>query len=295
MDVIRKPSSIAAIVVTRNRLTLLRECIAAIRQQSRRPDEIVVVDNASDDGTADWLAQQSDVTVCRQENLGSAGGQYTGIKTAYSHGHDWFWCMDDDTVPRMDLLGQLCACRHFKDPQTGCLCSLVVWTDGKTHQLNAPALAPCREWLETVLNERCLRVESCSFVSAMFSRPAVAAAGLPLKEFFLWGDDVEFTRRIARHFRAYLVLDSIAVHKTLQNTGVARNQFSNQDLLKFCYGARNEIAMVLMERPAFLTRMVRLARVFRFYLTITPGVRSRIRLIVWMFRGFFFRPQPEKV
>ena len=81
---------IAAIVVTFNRLTLLQECIQALRDQTRRPDEIIVVDNSSTDGTREWLNAQLDLTVVRQGNLGSSGGQQTGIKTAYQKGYDWF-------------------------------------------------------------------------------------------------------------------------------------------------------------------------------------------------------------
>jgi rhamnopyranosyl-N-acetylglucosaminyl-diphospho-decaprenol beta-1,3/1,4-galactofuranosyltransferase len=72
-------ASIAAVVVTRNRLALLQECVAALRAQTRKPDVIYIIDNASDDGTADWLKGQGDLTVIRQENLGSSGGQYAGV------------------------------------------------------------------------------------------------------------------------------------------------------------------------------------------------------------------------
>ena len=56
------PDSIAAIVVTFNRLALLQECVAALRSQTRRPDEIILINNGSTDGTAKWLAEQSDLT-----------------------------------------------------------------------------------------------------------------------------------------------------------------------------------------------------------------------------------------
>ena len=68
----------AVVVVTRNRLELLKTCVAALRGQTRQPDEIIVVDNDSNDGTAEWLAAQKNLTVVRQQNTGGAGGFYEG-------------------------------------------------------------------------------------------------------------------------------------------------------------------------------------------------------------------------
>ncbi|MDB5174895.1 MAG: hypothetical protein JWN51_3668, partial [Phycisphaerales bacterium] len=48
--------------------------------------DIFVIDNASEDGTSDWLKDQSDLTVISQANLGSSGGQYAGVKAAYQAG-----------------------------------------------------------------------------------------------------------------------------------------------------------------------------------------------------------------
>ncbi|MGI8710741.1 MAG: glycosyltransferase, partial [Acidimicrobiales bacterium] len=128
--------SIGAVVVTRNRLTLLQECVAALRAQTRVPDEIIIIDNASDDGTRQWLATQNDLTVILQGNVGGAGGFHRGIKEAHARGHDWFWCMDDDTIAQPETLERLCAAPPFRDPRTGFLGSLVQWTDGSIHKMN---------------------------------------------------------------------------------------------------------------------------------------------------------------
>jgi rhamnopyranosyl-N-acetylglucosaminyl-diphospho-decaprenol beta-1,3/1,4-galactofuranosyltransferase len=49
---------IIAVIVTFNRLSLLKKCISAVTQQSRKPDEIIVINNGSTDGTESWLSQQ---------------------------------------------------------------------------------------------------------------------------------------------------------------------------------------------------------------------------------------------
>ena len=98
---------IAAVVVTYNRIELLKKNILSLRSQTCKLDEIIVVNNSSTDGTFDWLEVQTDLTVITQGNLGSGGGQHSGIKYAYNKGYDWIWCMDDDTIPLNDTLEQL--------------------------------------------------------------------------------------------------------------------------------------------------------------------------------------------
>ena len=67
-------------------MELLKECIQSLRNQTHKLDEIFIINNSSTDGTLEWLNTQTDLTVITQENSGSAGGQYTGIKTAYEKG-----------------------------------------------------------------------------------------------------------------------------------------------------------------------------------------------------------------
>ena len=97
---------VIAIVVTYNRRSLLSQCITALQNQTRKLDKILVINNGSTDDTEQWL-QQQDVEFITQENLGSAGGFYTGIKKAFNSGYSWMWMMDDDGYPKEDALEKL--------------------------------------------------------------------------------------------------------------------------------------------------------------------------------------------
>ena len=102
-----KKSNIAAVVVTYNRLELLRQCVEALRTQTSSCD-ILIVDNASTDGTDQWLASQPDLHYRNTgSNLGGAGGFNFGMRWAVEAGYDYVWVMDDDTLPQPDALEKL--------------------------------------------------------------------------------------------------------------------------------------------------------------------------------------------
>lgn len=80
------PMTISAVIVTCNRINLLKECLNAVHHQAYKPEQIIVLNNASTDGTTEWLDYQNNLSVVLPENLGGAGRFYTGYKTAYEKG-----------------------------------------------------------------------------------------------------------------------------------------------------------------------------------------------------------------
>ena len=102
--------TVAAVIPTRSRLAGLQAAVAALRSQTRLPDEIVVVDNESADGTAAWLATQPDLTArALHDSTGAPGGFQAGIDAALDAGHEWIWLIDDDCVPEPAALAELLA------------------------------------------------------------------------------------------------------------------------------------------------------------------------------------------
>ena len=88
-------------------LSSLKKVIACVQNQTYKIDEIIVVNNDSTDGTAEWLSTVEGVSIIHQGNVGGAGGFHTGVRTCYERGADWIWMMDDDVFPQEDCLENL--------------------------------------------------------------------------------------------------------------------------------------------------------------------------------------------
>ncbi len=136
---------VCAVVVTHNRLALLRECLSALEAQTRRPDRVLLVDNASTDGTGDALRAEFPAVelVSLPDNRGGAGGFQAGLEAAQAGEEEWFWLMDDDTIARSDALAALLAASAAiadLPPAPVLLASRVVWRDGRLHPMNTPGL-----------------------------------------------------------------------------------------------------------------------------------------------------------
>ena len=218
-DIILPESShpkVWATIVTLNRLEMLKECVDALRCQTRPPDRILVVDNGSEDGTEEWLNEQDEVMVIRQTNTGSAGGQFTAFKAAYENGADWIWTMDDDVFPEKGALKELLRAIKIVDTPPVLLASRVV--SPCRASMNVPGIsmsAPKDKYAnwEEYLADGIVRIEESTFVSILIPRSTVQKAGYPQAEMFLWGDDTEFTRRCSSIGSAYLVGKSVAEHR----------------------------------------------------------------------------------
>ena len=193
----RPQNPTAAVVVTHNRIDLLRQCVAQLENQTCACD-ILVVDNASTDGTAQWLESQPDLH-CRNTgaNLGGAGGFNLGMRWAVETGYDYVWVMDDDTLPQPDALEKLLEADKILEGNYGWLSSVVLWVDGSECRMNRQKLNKRFYEFSPLLKYGLVQAEQATFVSLFLRSETIRRFGLPIKEFFIWGDDIEFTRRIA--------------------------------------------------------------------------------------------------
>ena len=254
---------IIAIVVTYNRLELLKECIEALRNQTKSADIILVVNNGSNDNTAQWLAAQTDLTCIHQKNTGSGGGFSTGISWAYKNGYSWIWCMDDDGYPKEDALEKILA----PDTDRLCLrnCAVLQKGDKKTFVWKTGKYATIDE-VDTTL----IKGIGHPFNGTMIHRNIIERVGIPQPSLFMWGDESEYYVRITKKNKipVVTVADSIHYHPPAvfsfkkdwdfsQNwkmyfyvrnrLHIQRSQYSNKALalVKYCYFLTAMVGVIL--------------------------------------------------
>ena len=85
--------SIAVVIPTYNRARTLARAIDSVVAQSHKPEEIIVVDDGSDDCTRDVAGGNERVTYLRQKNCGVSAARNVGIRASKSR---WIAFLDDD-------------------------------------------------------------------------------------------------------------------------------------------------------------------------------------------------------
>jgi rhamnopyranosyl-N-acetylglucosaminyl-diphospho-decaprenol beta-1,3/1,4-galactofuranosyltransferase len=211
--------NVQAVLVAYNRRELLQDALTAVFDQSRPPDVVHVVDNASTDGTSAMVAELFPQARLHTlpTNTGGAGGFAAGLAYALAAGADLVWLMDDDTVPTAEALHELVgAYESYPGASPAVVASRVVWTDGRDHPMNTPRSRPgvSRADLALAASVGCMPVRSASFVSLLVAGGAVRDAGLPEADFFLWNDDFEFTTRLLRNRIGLYCPASTVEHRT---------------------------------------------------------------------------------
>jgi GT2 family glycosyltransferase len=210
---------VTAVVVTYNRRDLLTEALSAVLAQTRAPDAVLVIDNASTDGTAEMVAARFPAVrlATAERNSGGAGGFAYGLALALAGAADLVWLMDDDTVPEPGALRAMLDARALHPGGAPALiASRVVWTDGRPHPMNTPRIKPFvkKEERLAAAAAGCLPIRSASFVSILVDAGVCRDRGLPQADYFLWNDDFEFTARLLRGQAGLLCPASVVVHKT---------------------------------------------------------------------------------
>ncbi len=292
-------NKIAAVVVTYNRLPLLKECVKRILAQTVGCD-VLIINNASTDGTEEWLAANDGGRVFHfrsSQNLGGAGGFNAGLRRAVESGYEYIWLMDDDCFPQSDALEKLCEASRALDGNFGWISSAVLWVDGSPCRMNMPKL---RRFCAKPDISGLVRANQATFVSLFVKADVVMEYGLPIGDFFIWGDDIEYTRRIAvRGGRpCYVSAESAVIHAMSANTGSDISRAPADRLGRYVYAFRNECYLYRQEGIAGISYYA--AKCAWNYIKIlfiaNGGKRKRISVLTEGIRkGISFDPAVEKL
>ncbi|MGH3336461.1 MAG: glycosyltransferase family 2 protein [Nocardioides sp.] len=219
--------SVAVVIVTFNRADLLTRMLDGLAAQTRVPDAVFVIDNASTDHTREILTARREHpglplhVTHSEENLGGAGGFRLGVRLAYDAGHDRIWLVDDDVVPATDCLEVLLSADEpcvaaIREDVRGQLVEKAALDFDLSNPL---AIRPKRTSVEDTYADRKdmperVELQNVSFEGFMFRRGVVDTIGLPDASYFIFYDDVDFAVRARRAgYRIWGMRDAVLVRQ----------------------------------------------------------------------------------
>lgn len=203
--------SVLAVVLTHNAPESLTRCLSSIGTQTRPPDAVVVVDNASDP-PAVLPPSPLSLTLLRSEyNGGPAGGHEIGLRAFLDSGLDMAWVMDDDCIPADTCLNDLLTAGASDDD------------DGPVFPL----------WIDGLTGDSRFMPAWCGF---LMPRVVVERIGLPRADLVWWTEDTEYLQdRLRRAGIRPINAERAVVEHHRVRTGASKPPW------KFYYETRNTI------------------------------------------------------
>jgi GT2 family glycosyltransferase len=269
-------TKVAVVIVTYNNAGMLEPLLRSLEAQSRRPDSCILVDNASADETSSIVARFPEVFYVRlPHNTGSAGGYAEGLRLALERGCDLVWTLDDDVrIEPGSLEGAIRTLESFPPQERVC----AVRSVGVGHPAASPTPLAIAPWRGTLLTAEAIR-----------------RAGPPERGFFLYGEDLEYSLRLARlGYKFYWAPASRCVENRIDGKTelrfLGRSARVYFEPRRLYYAFRNEVHIYLLyRRPVDVIKVLVYAlKLTASFVFLRPaGAAERIRAIAGgIFDGF---------
>lgn len=242
-----KEITVSVVVVTYNRLNLLKECLQAIDNQTIQFNHIIIIDNASTDGTTAYLKEykrSNAIIIIEKENAGGAAGYWRGVSEFLNIDDDYALLIDDDAILYHDFLKEIVRIVNA-DQEKHAAYAGVVMSNGKIDLSHRKKLVNKNHFYskqveESLYSKASFECDLASFCGFLIKKEIINKIGLPLKEFFIWYDDTEYSMRI-RRFTSILVATKARLnHKTKNTTAKEKTEMDWKNF----YGIRNEMIIV---------------------------------------------------
>lgn len=267
--------STTVIIVNFNSGPLLAECLAHLQKQTLRPEKIIVVDNASSDGSAAAALRYSNITLYQMENnLGFARANNAGLKIADT---EFIALLNPDAFPEPDWLQRLLAATA-ENQDIAAFGSRQVCSDnvevldgiGDSYHICGLAWRERHGKLQRDADLVQREIFSPCAAAALYRRRALIEIGGFDEDYFCYVEDVDlgFRLRLAGYKSIY-VPDAIVRHVGSATTGGKRSNFS------IYHGHRNLVWTYVKNMPGMLFWMLLpfhfLLNVFAIALFTTRG------------------------
>ena len=244
--------SVAVLTVNYNGAGHIADFLASLQAVTYPNWRLVVVDNASSDGSPEEIARLfPEATLVRNdENLGITGGHNAGIRHCLEHGLDYVLFLNNDTAVEPDFLDRLLEAadgrtmvapkvylygrRRLLDDTVG---DFDWWRGVWRGWLYAKPEPPGFDrWQPNMASLCCLLVPAGAFRDA----------GLMDDRFFMYYDDFDFVRRAqAAGYRLRLKADAVIYHRKAASSGGVDSPF------KLYYATRNRLYLMRKHLPVW--------------------------------------------
>ncbi len=292
-----------AIVVTHNRCNLLKRCLKSLQSQSIKLSDILVIDNGSTDGTKDLL-NKFDIKVIHQENLGSAGGWHTGLKYALDNGFEAAWLMDDDGYPDQKAYEIL---KNNFTKNTACISSVLISENDNSKFVFPFPILDTKGFPKLAIKKRNIisrrefdllsKEERYPWVhlfnGALISINTVKKIGNVNKDYFLYGDEVDYFFRLRTSGKVFSISKALHFHPEaskrpftkakifyfLRNSIINYKKYYNYKFLRCTLGIFH-ILFIVIQRNNFKILLSLLIGKDRkiFYSSIYQGITGKLGL-----------------
>lgn len=273
---VESPRSVLAVVLTHDAPESLARCLSRIDAQTRPPDSMLVVDNASDPPAVLPLSPLSVKLLRSEHNGGPAGGHAIGLSAFLESGFDLAWVMDDDCLPAPTCLEELLAASAEgvgADERDDSVFGIRRTAGGHHDECDAPVFPL---WVDGLTGVSRFMPAWCGF---LMPRLVVERIGLPRVDLVWWTEDAEYLQeRLRRAHIMPIKAERAVVEHHRVRTGASK------PVWKFYYEARNTIEYRYFVQDRTWRRMGRMTRtIVRLVGRIVlhePGKAARLRAVV---------------
>jgi rhamnopyranosyl-N-acetylglucosaminyl-diphospho-decaprenol beta-1,3/1,4-galactofuranosyltransferase len=284
---------ILAYIHTFNDADVIEQALEALPRQTRKPDGVILVDNASTDGTLDRTFPDGVTVIRNPTNLGTAGAVSAGFAHALAHQFDWVWLLDPDSIAEPDALEKQLAFFERLQPSAQENVFFLVGrvfapvTAGNEARPTHEPIIFTESGAKPAPFDPAAGYSQCNcalWSSSLYRMKAVERVGVPHPDYFADWTELEYGYRARRlGYTSYMVHDAVLHQDVGRNPGIAARvcrigplEFRLFDAppLRCYYQVRNLVYFWLYEFRPWLLR---------------PAIRSLIRAAIFT-ASFAVRP-----
>ncbi len=274
------------VILNWNGLRDTHACLGSLAGLDYPNYEVVVVDNASTDGSERELKKRYPKLTLLQSgaNLGFAGGNNVGLRHALAHGAEYVWLLNNDTLVEPDALTELVK-KMRREPDLG-LCGSTLLYESQRGTVQALGGARYNRWLGTVqhvgqheswpqkVDEREVEGQLDYLIGAsmLASRPFLEQVGLLQEDYFLYFEELDWAARARGAFRLGYAAKSIVYHKEGSSIGGSNRAKAGKSYTADLYALKNRVRFTRRFYPYALPTV---------YLGLLAALANRVRRRQW--------------